>query len=844
MTEFIQVLDSSNELFSLAADMVNHSGQNIFITGKAGTGKTTFLKYIKENCAKQIVITAPTGVAAINAGGTTIHSFFQLPLSPFIPVPGGPGNGNTVITTSHSLLSRLRYNNEKRMVLQALELLIIDEISMVRCDIPDAIDTILRHFRNNNKPFGGVQVIFIGDMYQLPPVIQGDEWNILSRFYKSQYFFSSHVVSQNMPAFISFEKIYRQSDEKFISLLNNIRTNNMDEDSFKLLEQYYQPQFKPTFEDGYIILTSHNYKADQINATELARLPASQFTFNATISGEFPDKAFPADDAFNVKEGAIVMFIKNDPEKVRRYYNGKTGKVVKIDHENIHVQCKGEDELIIVNKESWENIRYTFDKSTHQLTEEVMGTFSQFPLRLSWAITIHKSQGLTFEKAIIDAGESFAPGQVYVALSRCTNLDGLILHSRIRGNSLETDPRIAAFLQNIASIPQLQQQLNLAKHFYQQSLIEGLFDLSVISMQIEELEIYLKDNLSSFNPESINWLQKLAANIKILSEVATRFRRQLESLYTHEHLPDVNPLIKNRIIPASKYFKEQLQNLQDQLTRCTVITDSRLKAKEFNQNLFELFSTVTEKKFMMSGCESGFNSSSWHARRNEFKLPPFTVNSYAGISSYPAGDHMHPVLYQQLRKLRDEICAKNHQPIYIVAGSVTLNEMTRFLPQTMDELAEISGFGKAKLAAYGERFLSVIQEYSEQHQLSSLIHEKIPKSKTKEKKTGTATETKAETFQLFKSGKTVDQIAASRNLTTQTIEGHLTYYVQTGKIKIEDLLSQEKIKQIEPLVKSLNGGSLTLIRQQLGDTVTFGDIRFVRASCIWQEAELRKASAV
>jgi hypothetical protein len=831
MTDLMQVPDPSNALFSLAAEMVNYSAQNIFITGKAGTGKTTFLKYIKENCAKQIVITAPTGVAAINAGGTTLHSFFQLPLSPFIPIAGyAQGGGNTEINTSHNLLSRLRYNDEKRKVLQALELLIIDEISMVRCDIPDAIDTILRHFRNSNKPFGGVQVIFIGDMYQLPPVVQGDEWNILSRFYKSQYFFSSHVISQNMPAFISFEKIYRQSDEKFINLLNNIRTNSMDEDSFELLEKYYQPGFKPSPEDEYIILTSHNYKADQINASELAALGTMQFTFKATISGEFADKAFPADEEFHVKEGAVVMFIKNDQEKKRRYYNGKTGKVVKIDQENIHVQCINEDEIIIVNKETWENIRYTFDKSSHQLTEEVIGTFSQFPLRLSWAITIHKSQGLTFEKAVIDAGESFAPGQVYVALSRCTNLDGLILRSKIKGNSLETDPRIAAFLKNISSIPQLKEQLTSAKQLYQQSLISGLFDLSTIVKQIQELELFLKENLSSFNPDSVNWSQKVTSNLILLEDVATRFRRQLDLLFGQRQLPGENLLVQDRIIPAAKYFADQLQTIQEQLQRSPVITDSRIKAKEYNQKLFDIFSMVAEKKFMMAGCENGFDLTAWHTRRNEFKIPPFTVNAYAGVSNYSTIEHAHPVLYQQLRKTRDEICAKNYQPIYMVAGSVTLNEMTRYLPQNMEELAQISGFGKARLGAYGERFLEVINRYCEIHQIGSLIHEKLPKSKGSAKKTG-LTETKSETFQLYKSGKSVAEIAARRNFKIETIEGHLVYYVQTGEIKIDELLSSEKINLIEPLVKNFEGSSLTTIKQQLGDAVTYNDIRLMLAWC-------------
>jgi ATP-dependent exoDNAse (exonuclease V), alpha subunit - helicase superfamily I member len=823
-------LDTSNHLFLLAADMVNHSAQSIFITGKAGTGKTTFLKYIKEHCAKQIVITAPTGVAAINAGGTTLHSFFQLPLAPFIPsLDNIHAQATTEITTTHSLLSRVRFNAEKRKILQLLELLIIDEISMVRCDILDAIDTILRHFRNSHKPFGGVQVVLIGDMYQLPPVIREEEWNILSRFYSSPYFFSSHVIRQQVPSFISFEKIYRQNDEKFIDLLNRVRNNDMDEESYRLIDHYYHPGFTPGGDEGYIILTSHNYKADHINEAELQQLKSPLYSFKATINGEFAEKSFPADEVLQLKEGAVVMFIKNDLEKIRRYYNGKTGKVTKIDNEKIYVQCNDGEEMIGVQKEKWENIRYTLNKTSHQLEEEVMGSFEQFPLRLSWAITIHKSQGLTFEKAVIDAGEAFAPGQVYVALSRCTNLGGLVLRSKIKPGSLENDPRILAFLQNISSISQLQDELLRAKHVYQQSLLTGLFDFSFISKSIEDLQLYLHNNISSFNAELPDWIKILSNNFKQLSDVSSKFRSQLEKLFKHQDLPQENPDVQNRTRSAAIYFGEQLQQQLHFLQTSPAVTDSRLKAKEYNQQLLDIFSSITEKKFMMKYCEDGFDAIAWHGRRQKFILPPLNSNAYAGNPVMHTNETRHPALYQQLKKLRDEISTKHHLPIYLVAGTVTLGEMTNYLPQNMEELAKISGFGKAKLAAYGQQFLSVIVSYCEIHKIGSLIHEKIPKRQRGEKKTSAATNTKSETFQLHKSGKSVLEIAQIRNFTTQTIEGHLAHYVQTGEIKIDDLLSNEKVSLIEPVLKKNEGGSITAVKQQLGEKASFGDIRLVMA---------------
>ncbi|HEY8690060.1 MAG TPA: helix-turn-helix domain-containing protein [Chitinophagaceae bacterium] len=826
--------DTSNKLFQLAADMVNHSSQNIFLTGKAGTGKTTFLKYIKENCGKQTAVIAPTGVAAINAGGTTIHSFFQLPFSPF--VPGHSANSDEV-NTRHSLLGRIKMNNEKRKVLQLLELLIIDEISMVRCDMLDAIDAVLRHFRNrNNEPFGGVQLLMIGDMHQLPPVINDSEWKILSQFYNSPYFFSSIIIQQNPPAFISFEKIYRQSDEQFIQLLNQVRNNELDEVSMRFLHKRYQPEFSATKEDGYIILTTHNYKADTINNAELNKIHTPLYYFKAVIDGDFFEKAFPADELLQLREGAQVMFIKNDSEKIRRYYNGKIGTVTKIDDENIYVQCKDETETIEVSKEKWENIRYLFDKTSQQLKEDVIGSFTQFPLRLAWAITIHKSQGLTFEKAIIDAGAAFAPGQVYVALSRCTNLEGLVLHSRINQNSIKNDERITEFSRNKNSLSQLENQLSQAKHDHQQNLLLQLFDFLVMIQLSEELLAFLKENSTSFNAESLSWTEKLLANFKTLQDVSQKFHSHLQIFFQQPTLPHENPALQNRVKAAAIYFYTELEKQLYFLQQSSSVTDSRNLAKQYNEAIFEIYSLLAEKKFIFEFCKNGFDAPAWHQKKKEFKLPPSTVNAYAGASTYKTTDSPHPALHQQLRRLRDDICSRKNQPIYMVAGSVTLNEMATFLPQSIDELAKISGFGKVKLDAYGSQFVNVIQQYCEQHKLSSLIHEKIPKRQRKEKDE-VKTDTKSETFKLYKEGRSVNEIATIRNFAIQTIEGHLAWYVRNGDIKIDDLVSREKLILIEPLIKNNDGNSITPIKQQVGNDVSFGEIRLVMA---WNEFQKEK----
>lgn len=824
--------DATNNMFRLAVELVNQSSRNIFLTGKAGTGKTTFLKYIRENCPKQIAVVAPTGVAAINAGGVTIHSFFQLPLSPFIPDTKGFSD-NDEINNRHSLLSRLRINSEKKKVLQQLELLIIDEISMVRCDTLDAIDTVLRHVRQRPyERFGAVQVLFIGDMLQLPPVIRDQEWNFLSGFYNSPYFFDSLVIKEEPPVYIEFDKIYRQSEERFINLLNQVRNNALEEDGIKILESRFQPAFRRTKQDGYIILTTHNDKARDINAAELRSLDTKSFSFKAEIQEEFSANAYPADELLQLKAGAQVMFIKNDTDKSKRYFNGKIGVVSKLEDDKIIVQCKDEPE-IEVKKERWENIRYTLNKTTRLLDEEVLGAFTQYPLRLAWAITIHKSQGLTFEKAIIDAGEAFAPGQVYVALSRCTNLEGMVLQSRIRPSSLGTDKRIVQFSQSSSSTSQLQQELITARKNYQQSVLISLFDFSTSVNSCREIVEYIGQHDTSFNPEATLWLQEIFQKINAWQEIAIKFRPQLMNLLAKEQPAEENKELQNRIIAAAKHFTGEFEIILQKLNQSPAVTDSRLHAKEYNEGLKEVFAQLAMKKFLLQGISGCFDMEAYHKRKQKFVLPSFTVNAYAGVLQQRT-ESPHPVLHQLLRKLRDNICSKKNQPIYLVAGSKTIDEMAQYLPQTIDELEKISGFGKVKLETYGQQFLEIIQQYCNEHNLASRILEKSPKrirKETKETK-GAKIDTKAESFRLYKEGMAAADIAKARKLTVQTIEGHLAWHVQKGEINIEELVSREKILRIEPAIKDFNGGSILPIKEKLGNDIGFGEIRIMIA---WQE---------
>lgn len=824
-------IDTSNNLFSLASDLVNYTSENIFLTGKAGTGKTTFLKHIRNTCAKQMAVIAPTGVAAINAGGTTIHSLFQLPFTPFIPGQAME-SAELDINNTHSLIGRLKLNKEKRKLFQALELLVIDEISMVRCDTIDAIDIILKHFRNvPNQPFGGIQVLFIGDMHQLPPVIPDSEWSILSKFYNSPYFFSSRVIADHIPLVISFEKIYRQSDETFIQLLNAVRNNDLEEHHAKCLDSLYNPNFIIDKENQSIILTTHNANADKINTVELHNLNSPVYRFNAKIEGEFYEKYFPAEEILVLKPGAQVMFIKNDSEKFRRYYNGKMGIIKSIEQDKILVQCKDEEKPIEVTKEKWENIRYNFNNATKLIEEDVIGSFIQFPLRLAWAITIHKSQGLTFEKAVIDAGAAFSPGQVYVALSRCTKLEGLILKSRINHNSLKTDERIVEFSKNLSSVRQVESQLFYAKNTYQQNVLLTLFDFAVASSLCTDINVFISAEHKSFNDDLPLWIIKIMEKVECLHDISKKFIIQLQKLFIETILPQDNEPLQQRIMAACKYFSLHIGLLIQELLKSPAVTDNKQVAKSFNEQLYDLFTHLCQKKFMFENCSQGFNINKWHQDKKQFTLPSFRVNAYSVSSIYVSESLSHPALYQKLKILRDEICNKKGRPVYLVASSQTLTEMSNFLPRNVHELSQINGFGKIRLKEFGEKFLSIINDYCEQYGLDSLMENRKGKKEKKESrlKKDTRPDTKKESFDLYKQGKSISEIADERNLSVNTIENHLAFYIQSGAINIQDMLSKEKFNAIESVIKNYEGNSLSPIKEQLGKEISFSDIKMALA---------------
>ncbi|MEO6819545.1 MAG: AAA family ATPase, partial [Ginsengibacter sp.] len=489
-----------NEIFDLAFRFVTETNENIFLTGNAGTGKTTFLKFLKDNCAKNMVVAAPTGVAAINAGGVTLHSLFQLPFHPFLP------------TNSHKdeLLGKMKFNRQRQQLLRKMELLVIDEISMVRCDTMDAIDTILKSVRRRHDlPFGGVQMLFIGDLFQLPPVAKHDEWRILQEYYSSPFFFDSMAIKQQLPLLIELTTIYRQKENSFVNLLNKVRNNHMTKDDFEDLHMRYKPDFRPGLEEKYITLTSHNNQAEQINHRELQKISSNPFSYEAIIEDDFPENSYPAEGLLILKTDSQVMFLKNDVIS-KRYFNGKIGVVKSLTRDEIIVDCDGED--IRVEQETWENTRYSLDREG-KLDQERLGSFTQFPLRLAWAITIHKSQGLTFEKVMIDAGNAFSSGQVYVALSRCTSLDGIVLLTKIPAAAIYSNENVTKGQQALTTKGSLAQRFAGARQVYTQQILEDIFSFNELDTLANQLSVEVSRNLDKLNKTALDWAVNLKKSV-------------------------------------------------------------------------------------------------------------------------------------------------------------------------------------------------------------------------------------------------------------------------------------------------------------------------------------------
>ncbi|CAM1359454.1 Helicase [Tenacibaculum soleae] len=795
-----------NKELDLAIQFIEKTDRNLFITGKAGTGKTTFLHKIKNESLKRLVIVAPTGVAAINAKGVTIHSFFQMPFGPILP--------NQIANTSNQ---QRKFGKAKIDIIRSLDLVIIDEISMVRADLLDGIDQVLRRYKDKNKVFGGAQVLMIGDLQQLSPVVRPNEWSLLQEHYKSVYFFSSRAFQESNTVSIELKKIYRQDNEEFIAILNEIRNDSLSEKSAAILNKRYDPDFEPQKNDGYITLTTHNKRADAINTLELDKLKKKSSFFKAEVSGKFNENAYPNSDKLELKVGAQVMFIKNDSSPEKRYFNGKIGKITLIDDDLIYVKCPNDDDEIETKKEIWENINYSIDEETKDIKEEVTGSFSQIPLRLAWAITIHKSQGLTFEKAIIDAEASFAHGQTYVALSRCTSLEGIVLKTQIRNSSIINDRTVDSFNKNVHENVPDETVLSESEKRYQLNLISELFDFrAFLYPTTRAIDIYYK-NQTSLNGIMINHLETIKDNgIIPLLKIANGFKIQLQQLSEDDILAENSDAINERFIKAIDYFIKQTEEfIKKPLSGISFSTDNKAVQKDLEKQIYTLQDLLSIKLFCFLKLKDGFQVEDYLQVRANAVLQNVAKPHKKKINS-----SRDPVLAISLRELRDEIYKKEKIPHFQIFTQKTLYAICDAVPKTAQQLLKVEGMGKIRVQKYGGRILDTISDYCKKqgiYETEKVVKkDKIP--------------TRQITFNLFKEGFSAKEIASKRGLTINTIESHLASFISEGDIDVLEIIPLKRYNKIVKAVENVEFKSLTDLKEKVAKDYSYMELRMVLMS--------------
>jgi hypothetical protein len=825
-----QTQEIPNPQLQLAFDFVQQTNTNLFLTGKAGTGKTTFLRSLKTLSPKRMVVVAPTGVAAINAGGVTIHSFFQMHFGPHIPgqnINQEQGGDNQRKTFDRSL----RFSKEKINIIKSLDLLVIDEISMVRADLLDAVDEVLRRYKDRYKPFGGVQLLMIGDLQQLAPVAKDDEWEMLRPFYDTIFFFGSRALQKTNFTTIELKHIYRQSDETFINLLNKVRDNKIDKQALNDLNQRYIPGFNPGNDEGYITLTTHNYQSQAINETKLNQLKERAHHFKAIVTGDFPEFSYPTDFELVLKTGAQVMFVKNDISREKLFYNGKIGKITRLEDDIIFVKCEGDYEDIPVGPAEWQNNKYSIDEQTKEITETPVGSFVQYPLKLAWAITIHKSQGLTFEKAIIDANAAFAHGQVYVALSRCKTMEGMVLSSAISQECIKSDVSVKDFSENAELNQPGEKELDASRIAYQQTLLVELLDFSQVQRRLHHIQKLIKENANILLPVLHETFSTMSGHLNTdLIGVVTKFNPQIGQLLAAQPMIEGNEALQERIRKACTYFAEKTDTYI-----CSVLQNADIETdnKEVRKSIREAFENLYQEAFIKSACfkacATGFTVKNYLDARAKAGIEKIQLKKVTKAQDVSTGlPSANNSLLKTIKSWRAVVAEEEDLPLYMVLPQKTLYELVEKQPVTLKQLQDIRGFGKRKIVKYGDELLQIICSHlnvnqPEESAEAYATHELARKPKPEKG------QTQKLSFEMFRQGKTIEEIAKERSLTVSTIGGHLARFVASGELDIRKIIPEEKLSLITGYYKETETASLSEALATLGNSVTYWELRMVYA---------------
>ncbi|SKC23020.1 HRDC domain-containing protein [Alkalitalea saponilacus] len=809
---------TSTPTIELARQFIENTGKNLFLTGKAGTGKTTFLRQLKTNSPKRMAVVAPTGVAAINAGGVTIHSLFQLPFGPQIPNHYLPQNQQTPE-------SKFRFSREKLNILRSIDLLVIDEISMVRADLLDAIDGVFRRFRNRSKPFGGVQILMIGDLQQLAPVVRREDWALLEQHYSGPFFFQSKVLQHHPVETIELTHIFRQNDETFINVLNEIRENKLTTEGLSILQKRYIPDFKVP--KGYITLTSHNKQADDINRKNLDAIKGSPLVFKARVEGEFPETSYPNDFELKLKPGAQVMFTKNDTSREKLYFNGKIGTIDRIIKETVYVRCSDPDMILEVEPVEWQNYKYTLNQTTNEIEEEVVGKFIQYPLRLAWAITIHKSQGLTFDHAVIDANAAFAHGQTYVALSRCRTLEGLVLSSPIDQRAIISSSSVNHFIHKSTSNPPTSERIKSFQLEYERELIFELFDFSQLNRRLSRLHKEISQNHSVIFgnfPDAVNeLLLQFREKIQSISE---KFNQQLNQLLALQVSASENQQLQERIKKAADYFLPEFEKLFiPVLEDPDFETDNKEIRKTINDQIDNIQKSYTTHHHCLDACREGFTIASYLAAKSVSNIEKKLKKPKQPSKTSSSSASERPELYNLVRAWRDQQAEELNLPHYMVLQTKTMVDLANKLPSSIKELHQIKGVGKRKADQFGKQILELIQSYRKENDLgeAELDFSPIPGKKKKKPTWKTSLE-------MFKAGAKPTEIARKQGLVVSTIYSHLAKAIGMNELDPELVLSKDKIDVISQWIEKHKTYSVTSVFTGLNRKYTMDEIKIAMAT--------------